>query len=332
MPTTFAVLGSGGWGTAVALVLARNPDHRVRLWSAHPENAQQLRQSRENTRLLPGIPLPDSLEITGDEAPAVQNADCWVSAIPTAYLRATLSRFSRVRTADVPVVSLTKGIEVATFRRPSEIISEVLQTENVAVLSGPSHAEEVARGMPTSLVAAASDGAFASWVQHRFATDRVRVYTNGDLIGVELAGALKNVIGIAAGVCDGLSFGDNAKAALLTRGLVEMTRFGVAHGAESATFTGLAGTGDLITTCFSPHGRNRRVGFRLGRGELLAGVLAGPQIAEGVYTSKSVYERTTRSGIEAPIMTGVYQMLHEGKTPATIVQDLMTRSQKHEKV
>jgi len=331
MATTFAVLGSGGWGTATAVLLAQNPAHRVRLWSAHAENAAKLQASRENTRLLPGVRIPDSVQITADPAEATDSADCWVTAIPTAYLRNTLGRFTAVRKADVPVVSLTKGIEVATFRRPSEIIGELLKTENVAVLSGPSHAEEVARGMPTSLVVAAEDG-LGPWVQRRFGTDRFRVYTNGDLIGVELAGALKNVIGIAAGVCDGLGFGDNAKAALLTRGLVEMTRFGVAHGAEPATFHGLAGTGDLITTCFSPHGRNRRVGYRLGQGEPLADVLAGPQVAEGVLTSRSVFERTTRSGIDAPIMTGVYEVLHNGKPPLAAVQDLMTRSQKHERV
>ena len=331
MATTFAVLGSGGWGTAVAVLLTQNPAHCVRLWSAHADNAAQLRESRENTRLLPGVRIPDSVQITADPADAVASADCWVTAIPTAYLRATLGRFTTVRAADAPVVSLTKGLEVTTFRRPSEIIGELLKTDNVAVLSGPSHAEEVARGMPTSVVVAA-DGALAAWVQQRFGTDRFRVYTNGDLVGVELAGALKNVIGIAAGVCDGLGFGDNAKAALLTRGLVEMTRFGVAHGAEPATFHGLAGTGDLMTTCFSAHGRNRRVGYRLGTGEPLADVLSGPQVAEGVFTSKSVFERTTRSGIDAPIMTGVYQMLHEGKPPLAVVQELMTRSLKQERV
>jgi glycerol-3-phosphate dehydrogenase (NAD(P)+) len=330
--TTFAILGSGGWGTAVAVLLAQNASHRVWLWSVHPDNVAKMRASRENTRLLPGVKIPDSVQITDNAAEAVEAADVWVAAIPTAYLRDTLARFTDLRKADVPVVSLTKGLEVSTFRRPSEIIGALLDTENVAVLSGPSHAEEVVRGMPTSLVVAASDGSLAARVQQHFGTDRFRVYTNGDLIGVELAGALKNVIGIAAGVCDGLGFGDNAKAALLTRGLVEMTRFGVAHGAEPATFHGLAGTGDLITTCFSPHGRNRRVGYRLGKGERLADVLAGPQVAEGVLTSRSVHERAIRSGIDAPIMAGVYQVLHEGKPPLAAVQDLMTRSQKQEKL
>jgi glycerol-3-phosphate dehydrogenase (NAD(P)+) len=329
--TTFAVLGSGGWGTAIAVLLAQNPDHRVRLWSAHGDNASRLLRSRENPRLLPGVWIPDAVLITASEAEAVDGANCWLPAIPTIHLRRTLERFVPVRSTDVPIVCLTKGLEVATFRRPTEIVADLLQTERVAVLSGPSHAEEVARGLPTSVVVAAEAG-LAAWVQHHFATERFRIYTNGDLVGVELAGALKNVLGIAAGVCDGLGFGDNAKAALLTRGLVEMTRFGVAHGAEPATFTGLAGIGDLITTCFSPHGRNRRVGYRLGSGEPLGQVLAGPQIAEGVSTSISVFERTASTGIEAPIMTAVYQLLHEGKDPRAAVQDLMTRSPKHERV
>ena len=253
-------------------------------------------------------------------------------ATSSAYLRNAAARFAALRAADVPVVSLTKGLEVGTFHRPSEILGEVLRTENVAVLSGPSHAEEVARGQPTLVTVAAADLGLAVWVQQRFGTDRFRVYTNADLVGVELAGALKNVIGIAAGVCDGLGFGDNAKAALLTRGVVEMTRFGVAHGAEHETFHGLAGVGDLITTCFSPHGRNRRVGDRLGKGEPLAEVLAGPQVAEGVSTSRSVFERVTRTGLDAPIMTGVYRVLHEGQPPLSVVQDLMTRRQKQERV
>jgi glycerol-3-phosphate dehydrogenase (NAD(P)+) len=332
MPTTFAVLGSGGWGTAMALVLAQNPDHRVRLWSAHASAARELNEKRENVRLLPGVKIPPAILITHDPAEAVDHADCWFTAIPTAYLRATIAPFVSVRTHDVPIVSMTKGLEAGTFKRPSEILGETLGTERLAVLSGPSHAEEVARGLPTSVVAAAYDLNLAVWVQDRLGTDRFRVYTNSDAIGVELAGALKNVIGIAAGVCDGLGFGDNAKAALLTRGIVEMSRFAVALGAEAATLAGLAGVGDLIATCFSPHGRNRRVGDRLGRGEALADVLAGPQVAEGVYTSRGVYERATRMGLEAPIMTGVYQVLHEGKSPLTAVQELMSRRQRHEAV
>jgi glycerol-3-phosphate dehydrogenase (NAD(P)+) len=331
VPTTFAILGSGGWGTAIALVLAQKSDHRVRLWSAHAASAARIRETRENARLLPGVRIPDAVVVTADADEAVAGADCCVAAIPTAYLRDTLGRFRDRYPAGVPVVSLTKGIEVGTFRRPSEVIAHVLGCDRVAVLSGPSHAEEVAAGLPTSVVVSAAEAGFATRAQDWFGTDRFRVYTNTDPAGVELAGALKNVIGIAAGICDGLGFGDNAKAALVTRGLVEMTRFGAAHGADPGTSAGLAGMGDLVTTCFSPHGRNRRVGFRLGRGEPLADVLSGPQVAEGVYTSRSVRERARHAGLDTPIMTAVYEVLHEGKPPLAAVQELMTRPQRDER-
>src|SRR4051812_9476092 len=323
MPVTIAVLGDGAWGTAAALILARSSDHRVRLWSARPENGMRLREARENVRYLPGVPIPPSVELVTDPSAAVDAAELWVSAIPTIHLRSTLARFHSLASPAVPVVSLTKGIELATFRRPSEIIAEVLGTERVAALSGPSHAEEVARGMPTSVVVAGADGALTSWIQSLFLTDRFRVYTNPDLVGVELAGALKNVIGIAAGIRDGLGLGDNAKSALLTRGLVEMTRFGLALGAEHDTFQGLAGVGDLITTCFSPHGRNRRVGERLGRGETLAEIRSSmPAVAEGVTTAKSVHDRTRPLGLEMPITTVVYRVLYDGLAPADSVTEL----------
>jgi glycerol-3-phosphate dehydrogenase (NAD(P)+) len=330
MAATFAVIGAGAWGTAVALLLAQNAGNRVRLWGARAESVRQLRERRENARLLPGVPVPESVAITDDPAEAAAGADAWVIAVPTAFLRATLGRFRPHADPGVPAVSLTKGIEATTFERPTEIITGVLGFTSLAVLSGPSHAEEVARGMPTSVVAASTDAALAGWVQREFGTERFRVYTNGDPVGVELAGALKNVIGIAAGVCDGLGFGDNAKAALLTRGLVEMTRFGVAHGAEPATFAGLAGIGDLITTCFSRHGRNRRVGERLARGEPAAAVLAGPQVAEGVNTCRSVYDRSRQMRLDLPIMASVYQVIHNGKPAAAAVQELMTRRQRGE--
>ena len=230
----------------------------------------------------------------------------------------------------ITVVSLTKGIENTTFRRPSEILSSELGTNRIAVLSGPSHAEEVARGMPTSVVVASPDLNLASWVQEHLSNERFRIYTNMDLVGVELAGALKNIMGIAAGICDGLGFGDNAKSALLTRGLVEMQRFGVAHGADPATFHGLAGMGYLITTCFSKHGRNRRVGERLARGENLEVIRQEPTVAEGIFTAKSVFERCQQSGMDTPIFTAVYRVLYEGKSPASAVLDLLGRPQKRE--
>jgi glycerol-3-phosphate dehydrogenase (NAD(P)+) len=326
MPTTIAILGDGAWGTAAALVLARSPDHRVRLWSARAENGELLRTRRENVRFLPGVTIPEAVELTTDPAAAVAAADLWVSAVPTVHLRPTLDRFRSLAGDSTPVVSLTKGIELATFRRPSEVIAETLGTERVVALSGPSHAEEVARGMPTSVVVAGADADLATRVQRAFTTDRFRVYTNPDLAGVELAGALKNVIGIAAGICDGLGFGDNAKSALLTRALVEMTRFGMALGAEHDTFQGLAGVGDLITTCFSPHGRNRRVGERLGRGETLQQILtSSPAVAEGVTTARSVHERTRPLGLDMPITTVVYRILYEGVSPVEGVTELMAR-------
>jgi len=331
MPAKYAILGDGAWGTAIALHLAQNPQNHVCLWSAFEENARILGEKRENIRLLPGVRIPDSVELTTDIARALTGADLGIAAIPTVYLRKTLQRMSGHWPRMLPALSLAKGLENDTFQRPTQVLQEVLGISSVAVLSGPSHAEEVSRGKPTSVVVACAEEELAVRIQQIFTTDRFRIYTNLDVIGVELAGALKNVIGIAAGACDGLKFGDNAKSALMTRGLVEMARFGVAMGAEHETFFGLAGLGDLITTCVSPHGRNRRVGERLGRGEKLANIQASsPMVAEGVYTSRSVYFRARSMGIELPIMTEVYRALYEDKPAAEAVNALMVRQPKKE--
>jgi glycerol-3-phosphate dehydrogenase (NAD(P)+) len=333
MPTHFAVLGDGAWGTAIALLLAANPDHRVTLWSAREENGRILRERRENVRLLPGVTIPESITLTTDIAEAVFQADLWIASIPTVYLRATLQPLAPALKADRPVLSLAKGLENETFLRPTEILRQVLGVRRVAVLSGPSHAEEVSRGLPTTVVAASDDLDLACWIQQLFSTERFRVYTNLDVVGVELGGALKNIIGIAAGISDGLGFGDNAKSALLTRGLVEMARFGVALGAEHATFFGLAGLGDLITTCISRHGRNRHVGERLARGEKLGDILPTMKmVAEGVYTTRSVYFKAGKMGIEMPITQEVYRVLYEGKDPRSAVSDLMLREPKGERI
>ena len=329
MPT-FAVLGSGGWGTAIAIHLASKTGTTVRLWSARADSGAHLRESRENVRQLPGVRIPDGVHLTTDIGEATADADAWIVAVPTAFLRETATRFVPVADPTVPVLSLTKGLEIGTFLRPTEVLAEVLGVHQLVVVNGPSHAEEVARGRLTSLVAACPDPALAAWVQDALGGDRLRLYTNADLIGVELAGALKNVMGIAAGICDGLKFGDNAKAALLTRGLVEMRRFGVAHGATAETFTGLAGVGDLITTCFSAHGRNRRTGERLATGATLSEVTTGPQVAEGVFTARSVHERATHEGVEVPIMSAVYRVLYEQLSPRAAVQELLDRPQKGE--
>jgi len=329
----FSVLGDGAWGTAIAILLAQNADHHVSLWSRFEANARIIREKRENVFLLPGVPVPDSIQLTTDPTLAVSDVDFIVSAIPTVYLRETLALFHDCIAKRTPIVSLTKGIEMETFRRPSEIIRDVLGCERVMILSGPSHAEEVARGMPTSLVVAGEESQLLEEVQQRFTTDRFRIYTNPDAVGVELAGALKNVIGIAAGISDGLGFGDNAKSALLTRGLVEMIKFGVAYGARASTFTGLAGFGDLITTCISQHGRNRNLGEKLGRGETLCRILAdSKKVVEGVGTSRSVHFRSQEFGLELPIMNGVYQVLFEEKPPLIAVRDLMLRPLSSEQI
>lgn len=326
-----AVLGDGAMGTACALLALQRGVQHVVLWSALEENGKLLQQHRENLHLLPGVRIPAPITLTMDPSAAVDGADLLLFAVPTVYLRTTVARFANLRGKAVPAVSVAKGLEVGTFLRPTEILQECLGSRPLAVLSGPCHAEEVTRGKPTGLVAASGDPRLALTVQSCFHGGALRVYTGTDLIGVELAAALKNVVGIAAGISDGLGFGDNAKSALLTRALVEMTEFGVRHGAEARTFFGLAGIGDLITTCVSPHGRNRALGERIGRGETLAQIQAStPKVAEGVYTARSVQERVAEFGVEMPICTAVYKVLYEGLPPLQAVQDLLGRDPKSE--
>jgi glycerol-3-phosphate dehydrogenase (NAD(P)+) len=332
MPIKFAILGDGAWGTAIGILLAAHPDHRVSLWSAREENARILRERRENAVYLPGVQIPSSVDLTTDASQAVSGADLLVVAIPTVYLRQTLERLAPVVRDDQPVLSLAKGLEIGTFMRPTEIVQQTLGVHQLAALTGPSHAEEVSRGLPTSVVVASTDAELARWIQDRFSTSRFRVYTNADVVGVELAGALKNIIGIAAGICDGLGLGDNAKAALLTRGLVEIARFGTALGARRETYYGLAGIGDLITTCISPHGRNRRVGERLAKGETLAEIQATMKmVAEGIYTTRSVHDEAAEMGISMPITAEIYRVLYENKSPRDAVNDLMLREPTSEK-
>lgn len=332
MSTHFAVLGAGSWGTALSLVLAQKPEHQVSLWSVRAANVEQLRQRRENRDLLPGVLLPDSIQLTADMAEATAAADLLIIAIPTIYLRSALAPSAARLPAGTPMLSLVKGLERDTFLRPTEMLRQLAGPRSLAVLSGPSHAEEVAQQLPASVVVASEDLPLARWIQQSISTERFRIYTNLDLVGVELAGALKNVIGIAAGISDGLQLGDNAKSALLTRGLVEMARFGVAHGAEMQTFYGLAGMGDLITTCMSGHGRNRQVGLRLAQGESLPGILDSMKmVAEGVYTARSVHAKARRMGIDMPITAAVDTILHENQDPRLAVNDLMLRTPKSEK-
>ncbi|MDZ4688749.1 MAG: NAD(P)H-dependent glycerol-3-phosphate dehydrogenase [Planctomycetaceae bacterium] len=331
MATKIAILGGGAMATACSILLAERPDQEVAIWARNPDHAAQIQKTRVNERLLPGIRLPDKVDVTADIERALNGAQYLVAAIPTQFLRASLNEIRSRLNQNRPVISVVKGLENETFQRPSEIISEVLGSRAVVALSGPSHAEEIGRRLPATVVAASGDLGLARQVQKMFNTERFRVYTNLDLIGVELAAALKNVIAIAAGISDGLGYGDNAKSALMTRGLVEMTRFGTRFGAEPATFTGLAGMGDLVTTCISPFGRNRKVGERLGQGESLAKILTSMEaVAEGVATAKSVRDVAEQEGIDLPITTEVYRVLFESKPPVDATHSLMMRPLKPE--
>lgn len=331
MPVKVAVIGAGAMGTACACVLAEHPDQQVNLWIRETDLVEEMRKSRENSRFLPGVPLADQIHVTSILEEAVSDADFFLLAVPSAYLRATLTQYKSSLQGDTPIVSVIKGIENGTFSRASEIIREILGDRTVVALAGPSHAEEIARRLPASLVAACENLEVAEVIQRRMGTDRFRIYTNPDLLGVELAGALKNVIAIGAGICDGLGYGDNAKSALMTRGLVEMSRFGEAFGAHPTTFAGLAGLGDLITTCISPHGRNRRVGERLGKGESPEQIVASSHsVAEGIPTSKSVYELALKLNIDMPVTTEVYRVLFEGKQASGTIEALMSRPPRKE--
>jgi len=324
--TKITVLGNGAMATACAILLAEHVDQQVSMWARNSQHAEQIQQTRENKRLLPGVMLPERIFVTADIELALRDCEYIVAAIPTQFLRHSLSEMRPYLTRNRPMVSVIKGIENATFMRPSEIITEVLGSRAVVAVGGPSHAEEISRRMPATVVAASGDLGLARQVQKMFNTERFRVYTNLDLIGVELAAALKNVIAIAAGISDGLGYGDNAKSSLMTRGLVEMTRFGQRFGAEATTFTGLAGMGDLITTCVSPFGRNRGVGVRLGKGESLATILSSMDaVAEGVATAKSVFDVAEQEGIEMPITSEVFRVLYEGRSPDEATRSLMLR-------
>jgi glycerol-3-phosphate dehydrogenase (NAD(P)+) len=323
---TVVVIGDGGWGTTLAMLLHRN-GLRVALWGAFPAQVEELRAHGENRRYLPGVKLPEGLFVTADPYQAARGAELAISVVPTQFLRRVAETFEDALAGEVPVVSATKGIEIETFRTPSEILTEVLGKRPVAVLSGPSHAEEVAVGLPASVVVASTDAELARSAQAALSSDTFRVYTHDDPKGAELGGALKNVIALAAGISDGLALGDNAKAALLTRGIVEMARFGQAHGARPQTFFGLAGLGDLATTCYSRHSRNRHVGEEIGRGKTLEQILAEMQmVAEGVWTTRALFGPESEArGIPMPIAEQVHAVLFEKKDPRLAVTELMTR-------
>ncbi|UCE18060.1 MAG: NAD(P)H-dependent glycerol-3-phosphate dehydrogenase [Gemmatimonadota bacterium] len=328
------ILGAGSWGITLACHMHRC-GYGVSLWEYREDVAEKLQQERRSLELLPEILLAESIEVSSQlEELLVDQSMMLVFVVPSHVLREVAQKVALLMTRELYVISAVKGIENGTFKRMSEILEEELPDglqSRIAVLSGPSHAEEVSRQIPTSVVAASLRQDVAETVQKVFMSPHFRVYTNHDLIGVELGGALKNIIAIAAGISDGLGFGDNTKGALLTRGLAEITRLGVALGAEPSTFAGLSGTGDLITTCLSRYSRNRYVGEEIGKGKTLSQVLENMvMVAEGVLTTKAAYQLAQQYRVEMPITNEVHAVLFEDKEPARAVNDLMMRAAKAE--
>ncbi len=316
--------------TVCSLLLAEK-GYSVRLWSYCAEHTEQLRKNRENRRFLPGFPLPETIEFTAEDESLFNSVNLAISAVPCVFLRQVCTRLSPFLPDNLPIVSVTKGIENQTLLCPTQILAELLGPRPLAVLSGPNIAEELARKLPATTTIASCDSTFAQNLQSLFRTDWFRVYTNSDMRGVELAGATKNVIAIAAGILDGLCAGDNAKAALLTRGLVEITRLGVALGANKETFVGLSGMGDLVTTCISPKGRNRSFGQNIGQGKTVRQALSEiPGQVEGVPTCQSLIDLARKHRVEMPITRAVYEILYENKPVRQAVHDLMIRELKAE--
>lgn len=325
-----AVIGDGGWGTANAMLLA-GYGHEVTLWGAFPEYIEEMKRTRRNEKFLKGVTLPDNLKLSGDRAEAVKDAQVVVLAPPSKFFTSVVESFKGLITSDMLVVSITKGLCEKTNRRMTDLGEEILGTGPIVALAGPTHAEEVSRGIPTAIVAACADAEKARMVQEIWSGSLFRVYTSPDPVGVEIGGAVKNVLAIAVGCSDGMGFGDNTRAALITRGLVEMKRFVLAYGGLEETLNGLAGIGDLIVTCTSKHSRNHSVGERLGRGEKIADILGSMQmVAEGVWNAKVVHEIAKKLGVEMPICDLVYALCYKNFDAKDAVVAMMTRELKSE--
>ncbi len=329
MGKKITVIGSGSWGTALACTLADN-GHRVTLWSFLEREAKALVNDRENKEFLPGVKIPENIEITTD-IKCVCDAEMVVFAVPSKFVRDRARDFAPYIPKGCIVVNVAKGLEEDTLMRLSQVITDEIPQCRVAVLSGPSHAEEVGRKLPSTCVAASGDIETAKEVQDAFINPYFRIYVNDDIIGVELGGALKNLIALAAGVCDGIGFGDNAKAALMTRGLAEISRLGVKMGAKAETFAGLTGVGDLIVTCTSMHSRNRRAGILIGQGKSLDDALSEVHmVVEGVNTAAAAYALAKKYDADMPITTEINKVLFEGEDPKRAVVTLMSRDKTHE--
>ncbi|HKP93962.1 MAG TPA: NAD(P)H-dependent glycerol-3-phosphate dehydrogenase [Chthoniobacterales bacterium] len=326
-----AVIGAGGWGTALAILWAKG-GNSITLWGNNPERAARLRETRENAEYLPGAKLPDSIEVTSNIADCV-GADLIVFVTPSVALRAVADRLRAAGlNSDAILLSGTKGIEHGTGLRMTQVMHEIFPDNTVAVLSGPNLAVEISRDLPTAAVLGCRNAECAEELQTYLGSERFRIYSSDETIGIELGGALKNVFAIAAGASDGFGLGDNSKAALVTRGLAELLRLGTAMGGNPRTFYGLSGAGDLVATCFSQLSRNRRVGERLGRGETLEQISASTHtVAEGIPTAKSAYECARKLQVETPIIDQIYSVLYEAKTPADAMQALLARDQKAER-
>jgi glycerol-3-phosphate dehydrogenase (NAD(P)+) len=332
-----AVIGGGAWGTGIAIVLGRKGTHRVRLWAHETDVCESIAQKRINERFLPGRNIPDSVTATNDLTRALRGAEIIVSVMPSQHCRALFERMRPLIEPQALIVSATKGLEEGSLQRMSEVIADILKrdkgnTPAVGALSGPSFAQEVARGDPTAITIASQSAELLRTVQQEFSDSSFRVYTNNDVVGVELGGALKNTIAIAAGVCDGLGLGHNSVAALITRGLAEMTRLVVACGGRTETMAGLAGLGDLVLTCTGGLSRNRSVGVELGRGKKLPEIIAGMHgmVAEGVFTTSAAVGLAHTRDVEMPITEQMHAILHDGKSPREAIQVLMSRTGKSE--
>jgi glycerol-3-phosphate dehydrogenase (NAD(P)+) len=335
--TDIAIIGAGAWGTALSIALGRKGSHRVRLWAHESDVCESISQRRVNEKFLPGQRIPDSVAPSNDLAQALNGASIVVSVMPSQHCRRLFEQMRPHLRPGTMIVSATKGLEENSLLRMSEIIIQVLKgasasTPRVAALSGPSFAVEVARGDPTAITIASHDDDLARTVQQEFSDPSFRVYTNSDVIGVELGGALKNIVAIAAGICDGLGLGHNSAAALITRGLAEMTRLAVACGGRAETMAGLAGLGDLVLTCTGGLSRNRSVGVELGRGRKLPEILAGMHgmVAEGIFTTTAAVGLAKSRGVEMPITEQMDAILHKHKSPREAIHELMTRTGKSE--
>jgi glycerol-3-phosphate dehydrogenase (NAD(P)+) len=332
-----AIMGAGAWGTALSIALGRKNVHRIRLWAHEKEVQTSISSRRRNEIFLPGEVLPESVSVTGDFDEALQHAEIVVSVMPSQHCRQVFQQMRPFVKHEMLFVSATKGLEETTLLRMTEVICSVLASDGrrprIGALSGPSFAKEVARGDPTAITIASSDGELAEIVQREFSDPGFRVYTNDDVTGVELGGALKNTIAIAAGVCDGLGLGHNSVAALITRGLAEITRLVVACGGRQETMAGLAGLGDLVLTCTGGLSRNRSVGVELGGGRKLQEIIAAMHgmVAEGVFTTHAALELARARRVEMPITAQMDAILNRGKSPREAIQELMTRSAKSEK-